>query len=202
MCWYATSVAGPSHEERGISCQDSWRVVCVDGFVVAAVADGVGSESHADEGSRVSADSAVSRCARLLADSPGRDVESAIREAFRFAYDAVLDIAGCNAGQYDSTLTMAVMKGGTLWWGHVGDSGIVACLNDGRYVAVTAMQRDDQGRVFPLCFDDRWEFGRIEDVASFLACTDGMFEPCCSSCSGKVFRQSRQCAFCSAFSSS
>lgn len=43
---YALSVKGASHEEDGSGCQDSARVYIGDGFAVAAVSDGHGSEKH------------------------------------------------------------------------------------------------------------------------------------------------------------
>lgn len=43
---YALSVKGASHEEDGTPCQDSARVFTSEGFAVAAVSDGHGSEKH------------------------------------------------------------------------------------------------------------------------------------------------------------
>ncbi|MCH5204934.1 MAG: protein phosphatase 2C domain-containing protein [Oscillospiraceae bacterium] len=43
---YALSVRGASHEEDGSPCQDSARVFTSEGFAVAAVSDGHGSEKH------------------------------------------------------------------------------------------------------------------------------------------------------------
>ncbi|MCH5197006.1 MAG: protein phosphatase 2C domain-containing protein [Oscillospiraceae bacterium] len=43
---YALSVRGASHEDDGSPCQDSARVFTAEGFAVAAVSDGHGSEKH------------------------------------------------------------------------------------------------------------------------------------------------------------
>lgn len=43
---YALSVRGASHEEDNTPCQDSARFFSGDGFAVAAVSDGHGSEKH------------------------------------------------------------------------------------------------------------------------------------------------------------
>ena len=43
---YALSVKGASHEEVGEGCQDSARYFIGEGFAVAAVSDGHGSEKH------------------------------------------------------------------------------------------------------------------------------------------------------------
>ena len=45
------------------------------------------------------------------------------------------------------------------------------------YEQVTRQQRDDQGRVFPLFFSDKWEFAEYEHkVSAVLLATDGMLE--------------------------
>lgn len=208
---YRANVAGPSHREAGIPCQDSCAVERIgERLVVTAVADGLGSERHSDIGSRVACSTAVSHCAETLAEtwaardgkglsaqeaSDGSDTDrgamneeapdasgdviAVIREAFACAYEAVLDEAarrGQPAGQFDSTLCLAVFDGETVWWGHSGDSGLVVALKDGRYVLVTRMQRDREGHVYPLCFDERWEFGSVDGVATLMLCTDGVLE--------------------------
>ncbi len=43
---YAASVRGASHEDAGEVCQDSARVYFSNGFAIAAVSDGHGSEKH------------------------------------------------------------------------------------------------------------------------------------------------------------
>lgn len=178
---YCVNIAGPSHLECGIPCQDACAVAHVgERLMVAAVADGLGSEVHSDIGSRVACEVSVKWCAEAMAtpDASG-DVIAVIREAFARAYDAVLDEAerlGLPAGQFDSTLCLSVFDGETAWWGNAGDSGLVVALVDGTYVLVTRMQRDDEGRVYPLCFDERWEFGQTEGAASLMLSTDGVLE--------------------------
>ena len=78
---------------------------------------------------------------------------------------------------YDTTLTLAVLVRDTLYYGHSGDSGMIALTTSGRYEKVTEQQRDEQGRVFPLFFNDKWEFAEYEHkVSAVLLATDGMLE--------------------------
>ena len=177
---YEVNLAGPSHVRLGIPCQDSCAAAVCDDVVIAAVADGLGSESRSDVGSRVAATTAVAYCEQHLAtcESPD-DTTAMLRAACYAAYEAVLDEAarlGESPGQMDCTLCLAVFDGRSVSFGQSGDSGLVVAHSDGSYEVVTQMQRDDEGRVFPLCFDDRWEFGRCEDVATVLLCTDGVLE--------------------------
>lgn len=177
---YEVNLAGPSHVRLGIPCQDSCAAAVCDGAVIAAVADGLGSESRSDVGSRVAATTAVAYCEQHLAACEDPDDATAmLRAACYAAYEAVLDEAarlGESPGQMDCTLCLAVFDGRSVSFGQSGDSGLVVAHGDGSYEVVTRMQRDGEGRVFPLCFDDRWEFGRCEDVATVMLCTDGVLE--------------------------
>lgn len=179
---YGASVVGPWHVKAGIPCQDShasW--VSEDGALAAAAAsDGLGSELHSDVGSAVASRVAVDYCGEHA--RPGADAQETLevlRGAYRAAYSAVLDRAaqmGESAGEFDATLSLVLLDGDRLFWGQSGDSGIVAGMADGTYVLVTDKQRDDEGRVYPLCFDTHWEFGVLEGVATALLCTDGVLE--------------------------
>ncbi len=39
--------------------------------------------------------------------------------------------------EFDSTLTGIVYDGSTLWYGHIGDDGVVALYSDGSYEMIT-----------------------------------------------------------------
>ena len=178
---YSVNIPGPSHIENGIPCQDSYSVENIAGdLVIAAVADGLGSESHSDVGSAIAAKACVSYCTDHLGDCDSDDdIVVMMRAAYYSAYDAVLEKAaadGESASQYDSTLCLAIFNGEVLYWGNSGDSGMAVAKKDGTYELVTTMQRDSEGRVFPLCFEDHWEFGLMPNVATVLLCTDGILE--------------------------
>lgn len=177
---YEVNLAGPGHRARGVPCQDSCAVEALPSAAVAAVADGLGSQALSDVGSQAAARAAVTYCRAHLGRCTSEDATlDVLREAYRAAYDAVLDEAdrrGESAGQMDCTLCVALFAGGMVAWGQSGDSGLAVAHTDGSYELVTRMQRDDEGRVYPLCFDERWEFGICTDVASALLCTDGVLE--------------------------
>src|SRR4026209_2083903 len=64
------SVPGTSHLKTGLPCQDAHRfVVLENGVVIAAVADGAGSAKHADRGSLLAVEHAVSWLSAALAAS-------------------------------------------------------------------------------------------------------------------------------------
>ena len=64
-----------------------------------------------------------------------------------------------------------------MYYGHVGDSGIIAMTSDGLYKQVTEQQRDEDNNLYPLFFRDRWLFKKFnEKVCSVFLATDGIFE--------------------------
>ncbi|MBR6874128.1 MAG: protein phosphatase 2C domain-containing protein [Ruminococcus sp.] len=185
---YSNSMAGPYHIDKGLPCQDSR---CFkegkDGIVIAAVADGLGSMKFSEIGSKVACETAVEYCASHIEAEPDADaIKKHMNNAFVEAYRAVLvraDDDGNSRDEYDTTLCLAAYfpKQKKLFYGQSGDSGLVALLEDGRYIRVTDQQRDEDGCVYPLCFGpEMWVFGQVDgSVASFMLMTDGVFEQVC-----------------------
>lgn len=180
---YGVTQRGTYHIQKEIVCQDAHRIVkCGDSCAIAAVADGLGSEEHSDIASRLAVELAVDYCAKQL-DSAVTDEQllDIIRQSFALAQRQIEQTArdnGHEPDQYDTTLSLAILRDGALYYGHSGDSGIVALTSQGLYQAVTQQQRDEEGRVFPLYFgEDKWVFARYsEPVAAVFLATDGMLE--------------------------
>lgn len=179
--FYAVNEAGASHRDAGLPCQDAFCALrLAAGPLVACVADGLGSARLSQVGSAVASHSCAHAVARELADDavPAR-WRPAIERAFASAEQAVLAAAAercVDPGELDTTLCCAVFDGSSAAWGNAGDSGALCALEDGTYVPLTTQDRDDEGRVYPLCFDDRWTFGAQGRAASVLLATDGVLE--------------------------
>lgn len=180
---YGITQQGTYHVKNNVVCQDAHNIIkCGDFMVVAAVADGLGSEEHSDVASKIAANSSTNYCVEKISeDTPDEAILSILHDAFSLAQNEIESEVKKNnheLDQYDTTLSLAILKNGTLFYGHSGDSGIVALTEDGLYEKVTEQQRDSYGRVFPLYFGEKkWVFGKYEKaVASVLLATDGMFE--------------------------
>jgi len=180
---YGISVQGTYHiKNNNIPCQDYHHIVkCGDDLVVAAVADGLGSVTYADVGSKIAATISVKYCTEKIVHlSNSDDILGAIKESFDLAQQSIEKEAkdkGHSINEYDTTLTLAIMRDDTLYYGHSGDSGIIALTVEGLYEQVTTQQRDEDGCVFPLFFNDQWIFRQYgKKVCSVLLATDGMFE--------------------------
>lgn len=180
---YGVTQQGHYHIKSNIVCQDAHHIVkCSDRMAIAAVADGLGSEAHSDIASKLAAEFSTSYCAeRLSENSDERVILDTIKEAFTLSQQRIEKTAednGHELDQYDTTLSLAVLIDDTLYYGHSGDSGIVAMTTEGTFEKVTEQQRDQDGRVFPLFFgEEKWDIGKFDkSVASIFMATDGMLE--------------------------
>lgn len=173
---------GPYHKTKGIVCQDSFYSVHKDSYVVAAVADGLGSEKFSDVGSSIASKVAVEYCAKNYAPEMNiEDIQKIMNNAFVYGWKAVCEKAvedGNLFDEYDTTLCLVIYDGKSIYYGQSGDSGMIALSEDGYYKVITEQQRDDDGCVFPLCFGpDYWKFGKEEGpFHSVLLMTDGVLE--------------------------
>lgn len=183
---YKANMAGPYHIETGLPCQDSFAIKeGRDSYIIAAVADGLGSELYSDIGSAVAASTAVDYCAERISEGMSFDeIKKIMNNAMVHAYKAVLTRAEQDTNdpdEYDTTLCLCAYNGEHLYYGQSGDSGMVVLLQSGEYRRVTTQQRDEDGCVFPLCWGpEKWEFGYLENsVSSVMLMTDGVFEQVC-----------------------
>ena len=179
---YGVTLPGTYHVKNNIVCQDAHRIVkCGDDYVIAAVADGLGSEMYSDVASKIAAELSTEYCEQhIIQTSSPDEILSIIGISFANAQRAIEETAQSNEhdiNQYDTTLSLAVLIEDTLYYGHSGDGGIVALTTDGCYENVTEQQRDEEACVFPLFFEDMWVFGQYDrKVCSVFLATDGMYE--------------------------
>lgn len=174
------SQKGKSHETNGSPCQDFHSFIVRADFVVAAVADGLGSSKHSDIASKMAATSTVEYCANSIhkgmSDS---SIIATIKSAFDGANFAIKQKAGDFLDNYDTTLTLAIFMGGEVYFGHAGDSGIIALRNDGVFEQVTEPQLGSgygkERPVYPLASEAHWVFGKYKHHAKALfLMTDGV----------------------------
>lgn len=177
---YEIKLRGVSHEEDGTPCQDAFAVnSCEDNFIIAAVADGLGSAEYSDIASQMAVDTTVRYCVEHITQQSNADeILRAIKKSFIEALSKIEEAVKSEnreLAQYHTTLSLAVLLGDTLYYGHSGDSGIVALTLEGLFEKVTEQQRDEDNNVFPLFFEDKWVFGQFEKkICSVLLATDGV----------------------------
>ena len=184
--YYTAKMAGPYHIENALPCQDSFYVKSDNnGVVYASTADGLGSESFSDVGSRIASQKSCEYCMEQYnSGMPFSEVKKIMNNAFVNAYKAVLEEAqstGNSPDEYDTTLCLVIFDNNHVFYGQSGDSGIIALMKTGEYVQLTTQQRDEDGYVFPLCSGpNMWVFGEVEEpVSSVMLMTDGVWEQIC-----------------------
>lgn len=191
---YGITKKGIYHEKNDQVCQDFHKILKKGEFVFAAVADGVGSNTHSHIASEIGATESVNYCAEHIdGNQTEKEILEIIRESF-LAAKIKIDLRAKEEKekspeeheeyQFHTTLTLAIYKDGKLFYGQAGDSGILALTTEGKVELVTIQQRDEEGRVFPLAYGEKyWKFGIFEEkAASVLLATDGMLEAMIPKC--------------------
>jgi len=186
--YYRLSLIGTSHSKKdGGVCQDSSNAELLrNGWVVAAVADGLGSSKHSDDGSRIAVNEIVNFVVSHTPDSwEVNSLTSLLREAYNSAVKQIKDkayIDGNPESDYATTLTSVIYNGRDCVFGHVGDGGIITLNNSGALSLLTEAQKGEEfnSTVALIRGKDRWSFGSsYEPVAALLLLTDGIYDRIC-----------------------
>lgn len=186
--YYKMSVIGTSHQakEDGV-CQDASDVIVLDnGWVAAAIADGLGSAKKSDIGAAAAVKTVLSFVQENLPYKwHNESLISLLRTAYHKALAAIRIISDTDQidiCDYDTTLTTVIYNGVNVVYGHAGDGGIITLSSFGDYSVLTNAQK---GEVFnetsPLrAGPDSWSFGvSRDDVCALTMMTDGIFDVAC-----------------------
>lgn len=184
LLFYGTSLIGSSHVKKGSVCQDSNNALKLsNGWVVAAIADGVGSAKHSEIASKIAVDTVIDICnSRINKHTKFSELRDIILEAYREAEKRIEDYAeqqGDVITEYDTTLSMVIYDGEKIAYGHSGDGGIVGLSVDGEYKKITKPQKaEDNICVIPLrAGENNWVIEEYEgQLASILLATDGVYD--------------------------
>jgi len=189
---FAISLQGTSHINKGVVCQDysaTQKVNAKNGkrFVIAAIADGLGSCAKSDEGSKIAVTSAISSLKSYLVDGinfDGKVKEDILRRVFILSLDKINSEArnqGIESSDFLTTLTVAVYDVDTheLVFGHSGDGGLVALTTNGELENLTNRSKvtgQALNYVRPLADVSAWTFGKTSNIAAFAMMTDGVYD--------------------------
>lgn len=178
------SVRGPSHEENGVPCQDSWCGYRLLGIrFVLTVGDGLGSASRSSEGSEIATRKAASRLKNHLVTggSISRDeLRVELEEAFSSARNALVkrsEMIGESVSSFNTTLLAIVGNSQGVAAGVVGDGGIVRRFDGDHHLMVPREDTEYANRTTPITsndWKDSFRFGYHEDVDAAAVFSDGV----------------------------
>src|SRR5574344_1662508 len=121
--YYGITKIGSHHVEKGTVCQDYHSVKKIgDHFCIAAVADGIGSETKSDIGSKIASES----CVKYLCENFNKCLDddralSMIKNAFEYALIKVNEFVERNRediNQFDTTLVACIFIDGKVFFGN------------------------------------------------------------------------------------
>jgi hypothetical protein len=186
--YYKMSLIGSSHlsEEDGV-CQDSSDAKPLqNGWIIAAIADGLGSAKHSAIGSDLAVKEVLRFIETNIPDSwHDESLISLLRTAFHATLKQIKEKAAKDKNSlkdYDTTLTSVIYNGTNAVFGHVGDGGIIALNPYGEFSILTVAQKGEEfNTVTPLrASPDSWLFGASnESIAALLMLTDGVYDVAC-----------------------
>jgi hypothetical protein len=139
----SASVRGTSHQRTGAPNQDAHAHLALDGgAAVVAVADGAGSASESQAGSRAAVDAAAAAVAAAWSGVPQGEAAwapllNAALDAGRGAAAATAAERGLELREVACTLIVAVLTPDAVAVVQAGDGAVVACLPDGSLRALT-----------------------------------------------------------------
>ena len=185
IAYWGFSQRGESHIKNDeLPCQDRCLIEVIEErhLIIAAIADGVGSCMLAHYGAATATSSAVEYLkTKLLADKTELE-DSIARElldaAMKHAYEEVNQEAAEMEQlvySFQSTLTVALYDGSTLYFAHAGDDGIVILKDGVAKLATVRKKGEEANSVVPLQGLD-WEIGKAENVDSVILATDGVLD--------------------------
>ena len=179
MKYYGVSQVGQYHIDEGSDvCQDALAIEQIDErTIIAAVADGVGSEEYSEIASDIAVKACVSYCKKFYnkIDSKLILLSNSFQEALFSIQDKSKE-SEIPMNQLDCTLCAIILTNDIVYCGNVGDSGSIGLLKNGEYLLLTEQQNDENGAVFPLASQSSWQFYSIRgEFTSILLATDGFY---------------------------
>ena len=193
--YYNLSKQGTSHRDANppVVCQDANKVIRLEnGWVIAAIADGVGSAAHSEIGAKIAVETStkiLKEYCELINAWNEKSLKAMLLMAYCTAQQEIEKYAGSAKSdgspieEYDTTLSVVIYDGKRVAFGHSGDGGMLALNQSGTFKQLTKSQREDSSnQVYPLRYGtEYWVFGYYaeEPVCSVLLATDGIYDVFC-----------------------
>lgn len=180
---YNFSLQGRAHQTLDIPCQDTSIVTSITpSWHLAVVADGVGSCKKADVASNLAANAVVDLIKKQFpaAGASDEEFESVILASMHGAANAIEAYVERNdtenVREYQTTLCVALVSQSKLYYGNIGDSGVIALDPNGRYHLLGSQMSNEFGAVYAIPSSRTFQVGKASfPPAAALVATDGLY---------------------------
>lgn len=176
------AVAGSSHVQQDVACQDKTYIMERNGVLAAALADGAGSASFSHYG----AETVVREACRILTEGFERYYNSATPQLLKKTLlEGLLEELGKTAAQHDcnvnelaSTLLAVAVKDDSFLIVHLGDGVIGYTKGSDLKVASAPQNGEFANTTYFVTSPQAYEMMRVrkgqsEDINGFLMMSDG-----------------------------
>lgn len=190
IVYWGFSQRGESHIKNDTPCQDRCKVLVANHnrpIIIAAIADGVGSCALSHYGSGIATELSVAYLKEKIENYEGEEFEDKVigdmlRDTMQYANEAVRKAAEEMEQleySFQSTLTITIYDGSTLYISHAGDDGVVVLTEDGKLELVTSrIKGEEASSVYPLQAGSQyWQVLKVDrEVNGFVMATDGVLD--------------------------
>ena len=184
---HGLSLRGLSHETSNMPMQDSHAAIELsNGWIVLAVADGVGSQPRSDVGAQKAVEAVVNHISNFRGFYiDEKSIEIMLYSAYQSACAEIFEQAikdKAPVREYSTTLHTVIFADGILYIMHVGDGGVAVITESGEFKKLTSPMKDTDGEsVIPLQAGPKaWQFiTSYERAQSVIVTTDGFWDKLC-----------------------
>lgn len=190
ITYWGFSQRGESHIKNGLPCQDRCKVFVSNNrhpVLISAIADGVGSCALSHYGAAIATESSTTFLKEKLDNYPDEKLEDKVAgDLLRGAMQCACDTVQKSAEEmeqleysFQSTLTIALYDGDTLYISHAGDDGVVVITEEGKLELVTSrIKGEEASSVYPLQAGMQyWQVFKVDRVVNgFVMATDGVLD--------------------------
>lgn len=181
---FGASVVGPLHVRNDLPCQDACSYqVLPSGWVVIAVADGLGSARRSEVGAVTAVTGTIEGIRRLLAEPSG--YEASLPDAARngvYSARAALETKASELGldlrELACTMIVVVGRARSVSVAHVGDGAVVGLVESQLILLSGPGESEYVNEVVPLTADS-WEAAvRVTTEITGLQCVAAFTDGC------------------------
>lgn len=165
---FGASEQGTSHFGTETPCQDAHGFLNKDYYLIAAVADGLGSATNSREGSSIAVDTSLKFLQNALSVSipeNEEDWKELVFQAFQTVRENLEETATNSSlalREYGTTLILVVITSEWISVGHIGDGAAVVLLEDDALETISEPMRGEYANeVMPITSNDALSHGRF-----------------------------------------